>query len=146
MSKEKTLKLTIATPNGIVYEDQIEKITIPTVAGEITMLPEHEAMVSVLKAGEIIIYKDDYQINLALSGGVLEMRPTNELYLIADSAERAEEIDVERAEASKKRAEELLQQIKNVEDVDYARIQAMIEKEVNRLNVGKKYKKMRPGQ
>ena len=143
MSKEKTLKLIIATPNGIVYEDQIEKITIPTIAGEITMLPEHEAMVSVLKAGEIVIYKDDYQVNLALSGGVLEMRPSNELYLIADSAERAEEIDIERAEASKKRAEELLQQIKNVEDVEYARIQAMIEKEVTRLNVGKKYKKIK---
>ncbi|MDO9579001.1 MAG: ATP synthase F1 subunit epsilon [Bacteroidales bacterium] len=142
MSKEKTLKLTIATPNGIVYEDQIEKITIPTVAGEITMLPEHEAMVSVLKSGEVNIFKDGYQIDLALSGGVLEMRPTNELYLIADSAERAEEIDVERAEVSRKRAEELLQQIKNVEDVDYARIQAMIEKEVNRLNVGKKYRKI----
>jgi len=144
MSKEKTFKLTIATPNGIVYEDQIEKITIPTLAGEITMLPEHEAMVSVLKAGEIIIYKDGHQVNLALSGGVLEMRPNNELYLIADSAERAEEIDIERAEASKKRAEELLKQIKNVEDVEYARIQAVIEKEVTRLHVGKKYRKVRP--
>ncbi|HRY37037.1 MAG TPA: ATP synthase F1 subunit epsilon [Candidatus Magasanikbacteria bacterium] len=143
MSVEKTLKLTVATPNGIVYQDLVEKVTIPTAAGEITVLPEHEAMVSVLRSGEVNITKDGYTVDLALSGGVLEMRPDNELFLIADSAERAEEIDVERAEIAKKRAEELLQQIKNVEDVEYARIQAMIEKEVTRLNVGKKYKKIK---
>ncbi len=141
--KENTFKLIIATPNGIVYDDMAEKVTIPTLAGEITMLPEHEAMVSVLKSGEIVITKDGYEVNLALSGGVLEMRPSNELYLIADSAERAEEIDVEKAEAAKARAEELLQQIKNVEDVEYARIQAMIEKEMNRAVVGKKYKNIK---
>lgn len=141
--KETTFKLIIATPNGIVYEDMIEKVTIPTLAGEITMLPEHEAMVSVLRSGEIIITKDGYEVNLALSGGVLEMRPNNELYLIADSAERAEEINIEKAEKAKARAEELLQQIKDVEDVEYARIQAMIEKEMNRLNVGKKYKNIK---
>ena len=141
--KEKTFKLIIATPNGIVYDDMIEKITIPTLAGEITMLPEHEAMVSVLKSGEIIITKEGYEVSLALSGGVLEMRPSNELYLIADSAERAEEIDVEKAEQARSRAEELLQQIKNVEDVEYARIQAMIEKEMNRATIGKKYRTIR---
>ena len=100
-------------------------------------------MVSVLQAGEVSIHKAGYETDLALSGGVLEMRPDNELFLIADSAERAEEIDVERAEAAKARAEELLQQIKNVEDVEYARIQAMIEKEMNRAVVGKKYRKIR---
>ena len=143
MAKEKTFKLVVATPKGIVYDDLVEKITIPTSAGEITVLPEHEAMISVLRAGEVSITKEGYTVDLALSGGVLEMRPNNELYLIADSAERAEEIDIERAEKAKKRAEELLNQIKNIEDVEYARIQAMIEKEAVRLNVGKKYKKIK---
>lgn len=143
MAKEQTFKLTIVTPGGIIYEDMVEKVTLPTKSGEVTILPEHEAMVSVLQAGEINIYKVGYETDLALSGGVLEMRPDNELFLIADSAERAEEIDIERAEAAKARAEELLQQIKNVEDVEYARIQAMIEKEMNRAAVGKKYRKIR---
>jgi len=143
MTKEQTFKLTIVTPGGIIYEDMVEKITLPTKSGEVTILPEHEAMVSVLQAGEVSIHKAGYETDLALSGGVLEMRPDNELFLIADSAERAEEIDVERAEAAKARAEELLQQIKNVEDVEYARIQAMIEKEMNRAVVGKKYRKIR---
>lgn len=143
MDKEQTFKLTIVTPGGIIYEDVVEKVTLPTKSGEVTILPEHEAMVSVLDSGEVNIHKDGYETDLALSGGVLEMRPNNELFLIADSAERAEEIDVERAEASRIRAEELLQQIKNVEDVEYARIQAMIEKEMNRAVVGKKYRRIK---
>lgn len=137
------MKFSIVKPEGVVYEDEIEKVTIPTESGEITVLPEHEPMVSVLKPGIMTVYKNGNIIELATAGGVLEIRPSNELYIIADSAEKAEEIDIERAEKAKKRAEELLKQEQNLSDVDFARIQVMIEKEVARISLGKKYRKLR---
>ena len=67
-----------------------------------------------------------------------------ELYIVADTAERAEQIDIARAEAARQRAEELMKQ-QQIADVDYARIQAKLEKELARVRVGKKYRKFGPG-
>lgn len=131
----------IVKPDGIVYEDMIEKVTIPTEAGEVTILPEHAPMVSVLNTGAISIHKaDGARVDIALSGGILEIRPDSKVYIMADSAERAEDIDVERAKEAHERAQQLLKEQHNMEDVDFARIQASIEKELNRVNVGNKYK------
>lgn len=133
----------IITPDGVTYEDEIPKVTIPTLAGEITVLPEHMSMVSVLRAGTVIIYKEDgSKIELAVSSGVLEIREHSRVFILTDTAERAEDIDIERAEAARARAEELLQEQENIADVDFARIQAAIEKETARISVGKKYRKL----
>ena len=134
------MEFKVVTPHGVTYEDNVEKVSIPTMAGDIEILENHAALVSVLAPGELVIHKDDHTVNLAVSGGIIEMRPTGELYILADTAERAEDIDVERADAARKRAQELLKQQKNVADVDFARIQAMIEKETVRLSVGNKYR------
>lgn len=131
----------IVTPNGIIYsDDSVEKVTLPTEAGEITVLDNHAPMVSVLKAGEINIHKEGHVVPLAVSTGVLEIRPTGAVYVLADTAERATDIDLERAEAAKKRAEELLKQQQSIADVDFVRIQAQINKELARIGVAKKYK------
>lgn len=136
--------LKIVTPDGITYESEVKQVSVPTQSGEITVLPHHIPLVSVLKAGELRIVKDNEEITLAVSTGVLEVRPNSEVYLLADTAERAEAIDLERAEASRKRAEELLQQRQSLEDVEFARLQAKMEKELARLRVGKKYRKLPP--
>lgn len=139
----KTLKLKIATPEKVIYENEILQVSIPTMDGEITVLPNHVPLVSVLKAGEMkIVDKDGEQI-LAVSGGFLEVRGQNEIVILADNAERATEIDIDRAEQARLRAEELMKQTKSVEDVDFARLQALIDREMNRVRVGKKYKKTR---
>lgn len=130
----------VVTPHGIVYEDEIEKVTLPTKAGVITVHENHSALVSVVSAGEMNIHKQGYTVNLAISGGVVEVRPTREVYVLADTAERAEHIDVQRAEERKKRAEQLLSQADQLDDVDYARIQALLEKELARISVAKKYR------
>lgn len=131
----------IVKPEGVVYEDMIEKVTIPTLAGEITILEEHSPLVSVLATGVITIKKKDFEVNLAVSGGILEIRQDSKVYVMADSAERAEEIDLERAEQARLRAEKLLQEKNKLEDVDFAKLQAIIEREMNRIHVGKKYRK-----
>lgn len=140
------IQFKIVTPYGVTYDDMIEKVTIPTAAGEITVLENHTPLVSILAPGELIIHKEGYTTGIALSGGFFEIRPNSDVYIMADTAEHGEQIDIERAEAAQKRAEELLKQIQNVEDVDYARLQAAIEKELVRVSVGRKYKNVGGGQ
>ncbi len=134
--------LKIVTPDGITYESEIDQVSLPTQTGEITVLPQHIPLVSVLKAGEVRIQKNGQQVELAVSGGVVEIRPKNEIYILADTAERAEHIDIERAEAARVRAQEVMKQTSITETIEFARLQAKIEKELARIQVGKKYKKL----
>jgi F-type H+-transporting ATPase subunit epsilon len=130
----------IVTPDGVIYEDAVESVSLPTMNGEITVLPHHIPLISVIKSGEIRITKDANVFGVAVSSGVLEVRESNEVIIIADTAERAEHIDIERAEIARKRAEELMQQEQFEDDIQFARLQAQMEKELARLRVGKKYR------
>lgn len=135
------LTLTITSPHGPIYQQSdVERVSVPTADGEITILPRHIPLVAALQPGEIVVHRDGATIPLAVSEGVLEIEGESKVHILADTAEHAEEIDVARAEAARKRAEELLAQQHDLEDVDFARIQAQIEKEMARLGVAKKYK------
>lgn len=132
----------VVTPDGVTYEDEIEKVTIPTGAGQITVLEGHAPLVSTLKPGIVFVHKDKNVVELAISTGILEIRPDSEVYLMADTSERAEDIDIERAQQARDRAEELMRQQENAADVDFARLQAVIDKEMARITVGKKWRKL----
>ena len=134
------ITFTIVTPQGVLYKDSIDKVTIPTQAGAITVYPEHIPVVSALRAGELNIHKGNDVVNLAISTGVVEIRPNSIVYVLADTAERSNEIDVDRAELAKKRAEELFAKEEKMLDIDFARLQAKIEKEIVRSSVGRKYR------
>ncbi|PIR78387.1 MAG: ATP synthase F1 subunit epsilon [Candidatus Magasanikbacteria bacterium CG10_big_fil_rev_8_21_14_0_10_36_16] len=136
-----TLKFIIITPEKKVYENEILQVTIPTTSGEITVLPGHIPLISVLQAGEMKIKDKDGEHPYAVSGGFLEVRSNSELVILADRAERADSIDIERAQEARQRAEEEMTKAKAGEDVDYARLQALIDKEMNRIRVGNKYRK-----
>ncbi len=135
------LTLKIVTPDGIVYEDSVDEVVLPTVSGQIAILSNHIPMISRLKAGEITVKKGDVDHGIAVSTGFLEMRPNNELYIVADTAERAEHIDIERAEKAHARAQELLLQQHNLEDVEFVRVQAEVEKSLARLGVARRHRK-----
>lgn len=135
------IKFKIATPEKVIYEDEIFQVSIPTTSGEITVLPNHIPLVSVLQAGELKIKDKDGDHPLAVAGGFVEVRDNNELVILADNAERAEEIDLERAEEARKRAEDEMEKAKSQENVDFAKLQAIIDREMNRIRVGKKYKR-----
>lgn len=138
-----TMLFKIVTPYGIIYESDVQRVTVPTTTGEITVLPNHAPLVSTLAPGEIIVHKDGTPVSLAVSTGILEIRPENQMYILADTAERAEHIDIARAEEARKRAEELLRQEHDVANVDFARIQSTIERELARISVGNKYRNAR---
>ena len=137
------LKFKIVTPTGITYaDDTVEEVIIPTTTGQISVLTNHIPLVSILAPGELIVKKAGQEIIMSVSGGLVEIRPGNELYIIADSAERAEHIDLSRAEEARKRAEELMKQEQSVDGVEFAKLQAKMEKELARLRVGRKYRKL----
>ncbi|MCD6149488.1 ATP synthase F1 subunit epsilon [bacterium] len=136
------IKFKITTPEKTVYEDEIYQATLPVADGEVTILPNHRSYIAFLKSGEIILKKknEEKEIDLAISGGFIEFH-NNELIVLADTAERAEEIDLERAEEAKKRAEDIKKQRVSMDEVEYARVAAMLEKELARVKVAKRYLK-----
>lgn len=138
------IQFTVVTPDGVVYEDSIEKVSIPTTTGQITVLQHHIPLLSIIAPGELLIFKGDTSIPLAVSGGIVQVELPNTVRILADTAERAEHIDIGRAEQARVRAEELMKTQKDVDDVAFARLQAKIEKELARVHVGRKYRKLPP--
>jgi F-type H+-transporting ATPase subunit epsilon len=102
-----TIKLDIVTVERIVFSDDVDIIIAPGKEGELGILPHHSPLMTTLSPGELIARKSGEEYSLAISGGFLEIQP-DRVIVLADSAERAEEIDVARAEEAIKRAKERL--------------------------------------
>ncbi len=132
------IKFKIITPERTVLEEEIDQATLPVTDGEVTILPNHRSYIASLKPGEIMIKKENKEFNLATSGGFVEFNK-NEMVILADTAEMAEEIDLTRAEEARKRAEEAMQQKASLDETDYARVVAAIERESARVKVAKKH-------
>lgn len=129
----------ITTPERTVFKDEVDQITLPTEMGEITILPNHIPLVSVLRPGEMRVIKNGQETVLAVAGGFIEVEPKNRVIVLADNAERVEEINIERAEAARKRAEELMKE-KSVQDVEYTALASQLERELARLRVARKHR------
>jgi len=134
------IKFKIVTPERTVMEEEAYQATLPVVGGEVTILPDHIPYIGAIKAGEIIIRKEanGEEISLVTSGGFVEFHD-NTLVILADTAERAEEIDLARAEAARTRAEELKKEAIHMGEEEYARMAALIEKELARVRVARKH-------
>jgi len=104
-----TIHFEIVTPEKTVLKEEVLQLTVPTKMGEITVLPHHFPLVASLQAGVIEIkLLDDKVETVAVSGGFIEVRKNNEVVVLADSAEKAEEIDIKRAEEARARARQLM--------------------------------------
>ncbi|MFA5022323.1 MAG: ATP synthase F1 subunit epsilon [Patescibacteria group bacterium] len=137
------IKFKIVVPEKVVYEKEVDQVTIPTEMGQITVLPNHIPLVSVVRAGELMIKNDNQEEILAVASGFLEVKQ-NEILILTESAEQAEEIDEARALEAKNRAEKLMSELKNKEAVEYTALASKIEKELTRLRVAKKKKNYQP--
>ena len=134
------IKFKIVTPERTVVEEDVYQATLPVEGGEITILPDHMPYIGALQAGEIVVRREQggEEMSLATSGGFLEFHD-NILAILADTAERAEEIDLARAEEARRKAEELNKQKAAVSAEEYARTAALIEKEWARIRVARKH-------
>jgi F-type H+-transporting ATPase subunit epsilon len=135
------IKFKIITPEHLVLEDEVEQVTLPTGDGEVTVLPNHISYIASLGSGEIVLKKKGKESSLAVAGGFIEFNK-NQMVILADMAERAEEIDLQLAEAGKKRAEEAMRE-KITDEAEYASVASAIQKESARIKVAKKHRSKR---
>ncbi|MBN1366390.1 MAG: F0F1 ATP synthase subunit epsilon, partial [Dehalococcoidales bacterium] len=136
------IKFDIVTAERLVFSDQVDEVVAPGTEGELGILPHHAPLMTMLKPGEIMLRKSGEQISLAVAGGFLEVRPDH-VIVLADAAERADEIDTARAEAAKKRAQERL--VKSDTEIEKARAEAALRRAIARLDVAEKRKRARKG-
>ncbi len=130
-----TLRLEIITAERQILADNVNAVVAPGIEGELGILPHHAPLMTMLKPGELLIRKDGEEIYLAVSGGFLEVRP-DKVIILADACERAEEIDIARAEEAKRRAEERLKS--RPSGVDVGRAEAALRRALARLKVAER--------
>ena len=111
-----TTRLEIVTAERVVFSEDVDAVIAPGIEGQLGVLPHHAPLMTTLAPGELLVRKCGEEFAMAVSGGFVEVRP-DRIIILADAAERVEEIDVARAEAAKRRAEERLKAPAAEEDI-----------------------------
>ena len=133
-----TIKLEIVTPEKMVFSDDVDVVLAWGLEGQLGILPHHAPLMTILQSGDLVFRRGGKEEALTISGGFLEVRP-DKVVVLADACERAEEIDVARAEAAKKRAEEALKEAKTM--VDAAAAEAALRRSLARLKAVEKIRR-----
>lgn len=136
----------ITTPERNVLREEIDSVTIPTREGEITILPGHIALVAILRPGELVVKSGGKESYMAVSGGFIEVQALpkhTRVIVLADTAERAEELSIQAIEIAKERAQKELEEKRNVDDVSAAGAAASLERELARLKVARRHAQRR---
>jgi len=137
------ISLKIITPLSVSFEGVAEEVVLTSTSGVITILPGHIPLISTIKAGELVIKKDGVSTPFAVFKGVVHVKEvlagTTEIVVLVDRSEKAEEIDLSRAQESYARAKTAMEEERE-DDIDFARFEGLIEKELNRIRVSKKYR------
>ncbi len=123
------LQVELVTAEGRVLSQEADFVLAPGAAGDLGVLPRHVPLLTALRTGEVMVRNDGVEEFLFVSGGVLEVLP-DRVVILADAAERAEDIDQARAEAARKSAEEVL-----AENAGDAMAAAKLERALYRLRV-----------
>ena len=130
-----TFQLEIVTPEKMVVRDQAEEMQIPGKKGYLGILPGHAPLITELAVGEITYRNSGTTHHLSVAWGFAEVLP-DKVTILAECAERAEDIDVKRAQESKQRAEERLKS--GSTEVDYTRAEVALKRAETRLEVAEK--------
>jgi len=132
------LLLEIITPEKVIYKDEVQEVIVPTVNGEIAILPNHINLLTQVNPGELIIKKGSSQQYLAITGGFLEVS-NNKISIIAEYAVKAQDIEIARAMEAKKRAEKVMSEKSTDNELRMA--QAEMIKAILELKVATKHKR-----
>jgi F-type H+-transporting ATPase subunit epsilon len=131
----KTIKVSVVTPDGPVYDAEVEMVSTKAKSGELGIMAGHIPMVAPLQIGSVRLKNEGRTDLIAVNGGFLEVRP-DVVTILAQTAERAETIDLARAQAAKARAEQRLQD--STEAVDAKRAELALKRAVNRINIAER--------
>jgi F-type H+-transporting ATPase subunit epsilon len=130
------INLEIITPEKIIYKDSVDSITVPGTKGMFQVLKDHAPLMSTIEIGVITLKKNDKNTHFTTAGGTIEVL-NNKVLILADSVEVITDIDIDRAERAKTKAEENLNRKK--EDIDFVRAELALKRAVNRINAREKY-------
>ena len=137
-----TIRCEIVSQDRTVFQGDVDIVVLPGAAGEMGILPHHAPVLAILKYGVIKIRRDGREELFSVAGGVAEVQP-EVVTVLADAAENVEDIDITRAKAAKKRAEEALDKMKPEDHDAYLRMEAALRRSNLRLDVARRYRKVK---
>ena len=126
----------------MIFSDDVSAVIAWGVEGQLGILPHHAPLMTILQPGDLMIRKDKEEEYVVISGGFLEVRP-DKVIILADACERADEIDIARAEEAKKRAQETMKAAPLTADAAMA--EASLRRSLARLKVAEKRRRKPPG-
>jgi F-type H+-transporting ATPase subunit epsilon len=131
-----TLHLEIVTPERLAYSDEVDSVQLPGSEGELGVLPHHAPLVSMLGVGELRIRKGGAEESFAIVGGFLQVRP-DKVVVMAETADLASEIDLEKAQEARREAERALEG-GYVEGADLSAARAQLQQALLRIRVAER--------
>jgi len=138
-----TIRCEIVSQDRTVFQGNVDIVVLPGAEGEMGILPHHAPALTLLKYGVIKVRHGGQEDLFSVAGGMAEIQP-DIITILADAVENVEEIDVVRAQAAKKRAEDALAKISPDEDPDvYLTMEAALRRSNLRLDVVRRYRKVR---
>lgn len=135
-----TIRCEIVSQDRTVFQGDVDIVILPGAAGEMGILPHHAPVLALLKYGVIKIRHQGKEELFTVAGGVAEVQP-DIVTVLADAAENIEEIDVTRAQAAKKRAEDALAKITPTDQDAYLRMEAALRRSNLRLDMVRRYRR-----
>lgn len=137
-----TFRLEIVTAERMVYSDDVDALVAWGIEGQLGILPHHAPLMTMLQPGDLMIRKNKEEEFFAVSGGFLEVRP-DKVIILADACERADEINIARAEDAKRRAQETMKAAPL--SIDAAVAEAALRRSLARLKAAEKRRRKSPG-
>jgi F-type H+-transporting ATPase subunit epsilon len=137
-----TIRCEIVSQDRTVFQGDVDIVVLPGAAGEMGILPHHAPVLAILKYGVIKIRKAGKEDLFTVAGGIAEVQP-DIVTILADAAENIEDIDITRAKAAKKRAEDALTKIGPADQDAYLKMEAALRRSNLRLDVVRRYRRSR---
>ncbi len=138
------IRCEIVSQDRVVYQGDVEIVVLPGAEGTMGILPHHAPLLTVLQYGIITVRTQKEEEHFTVAGGIAEVQP-DQVTVLADAAENVEEIDVERAERARQRAEELLKQDLGPDPERYLNAQAALRRSNLRLESARRFRRSRSG-
>lgn len=138
----KQLSVKVITPERVMYSGDVVSISVPTTDGELTILPNHQPIITTIGLGELHMIDTDTQRHaFFVHDGSLHVNEQGEVSILVDESESVSDISLQLAEEAYERARQLKEKAIEQHDVDFARFEALIERELGRVKIARKYRK-----
>ncbi len=136
------IRCEVVSQDRIVFQGDVDIVNLPGLEGDMGILPNHAPVLTLLRFGVVALKTKTEEQFFTVAGGVAEVQP-DQVTILADAAENVEDIDIQRAELARKRAEELLAKMPQSQTDEYLSVQAAMRRSNLRLDAVRRYKTVR---